>query len=58
MKNFKYPNDPLHIKCPYCGKFQIECSNINNMTRAYARNICAKKHNYIKIHNTDNIIEQ
>lgn len=45
MSKFKYPNDPLDSKCPYCGKTQQPCSNVDSMTRAYARGICAKIHN-------------
>lgn len=45
MSKFKYPNDPPDAKCPYCGQIQQPCSNVNSMTRAYARSICAKKNN-------------
>jgi hypothetical protein len=43
MSKFKYPNDPPDSKCPYCGEKNLSCSNVDSMTRAYARSIC-KKH--------------
>lgn len=46
MSKFKYQEDS---KCPYCGEKGKPCSNVNNMTRAYARKICAKKHNNVKL---------
>lgn len=54
MTKFKY-DDPEGSVCPYCGESQQPCSNVNSMTRAYARGICARKHNNIKIHNTDSM---
>jgi len=57
MTKFKY-DDPKESVCPYCGESQQPCSNLNSMTRAYARGICARKHNNIKIHNTDSMESQ
>jgi hypothetical protein len=46
MSKFKYPNDPPDATCPYCGESGKPCSNVDSMTRAYARGICKKK--YVK----------
>ena len=40
-----YANDPPDAKCPYCGQSKKNCSYVNSLSRAWARNICAKKHN-------------
>jgi len=58
MSKFKYPDDPPDSQCPYCGEGGKPCSNVNSLTRAYARGVCAKKHNHIKIHNTDSMESQ
>lgn len=38
-----YITDPPDAKCPYCGKSQKPCSNINSLSRAWARQSCKKK---------------
>jgi len=43
MSKFQYPNDPPDAKCPYCGEKGKPCSHIDNVTRAYARDICKKQ---------------
>lgn len=44
-----YIADPPDAKCPYCGEFRKSCSYVNSLSRAWARNFCAKKHNNEKI---------
>lgn len=44
-----YIADPPDAKCPYCGKFQKSCSYTNSLSRAWAREVCARKNNYQKI---------
>jgi hypothetical protein len=44
-----YIGDPPDAKCPYCGQSQKGCSHVNSVSRAWARDTCAKKHNNIKI---------
>jgi hypothetical protein len=44
-----YLKDPVDAKCPYCGKFNKSCSYVNSLSRAWARGICAKKHNNVPI---------
>lgn len=46
MTKFKYPNDPLDAKCPYCEEKDKPCSHIDSMARAYARAACKKINNY------------
>jgi hypothetical protein len=55
MPKFSYPNDPPNSKCPYCGESDKPCSNVDSMARAYARGACSKRHDNIKIHNTDSM---
>lgn len=43
-----YIADPPDAKCPYCGEVQKSCSYVNNLSRAWARSACAKKHNDVK----------
>jgi len=38
-----YINDPPDAKCPYCEKSKKSCSYVNSLSRAWARNECAKK---------------
>lgn len=38
-----YISDPQDTKCPYCGKTQKPCSNVNSLSRAWARQACKKK---------------
>jgi hypothetical protein len=38
-----YMKDPPDEKCPYCGKSGRSCSYVNSLSRAWARNACAKK---------------
>lgn len=38
-----YISDPLDSKCPYCGKSNKSCSYVNNLSRAWARDVCKKK---------------
>jgi hypothetical protein len=38
-----YITDPPDAKCPYCGKHQKPCSNVNSLSRAWAREFCKKK---------------
>lgn len=38
-----YIADPVDAKCPYCGKSQKPCSNVNSLSRAWARQACKKK---------------
>jgi len=40
-----YILDPPDAKCPYCGKKQKSCSYVNSLSRAWARDACAKKNN-------------
>ena len=44
-----YIADPPDAKCPYCGKLQKSCSYTNSLSRAWAREVCARKNNYQKI---------
>lgn len=39
-----YIFDPPDSSCPHCGKKQKPCSYVNSLSRAWARDICAKKH--------------
>ncbi len=38
-----YVNDPPGAKCPHCGKSNKSCSHVDSLSRAWARDICAKK---------------
>jgi len=38
-----YISDPPDAICPYCREKQKPCSYVNNLSRVWARNICAKK---------------
>jgi hypothetical protein len=38
-----YISDPPDAKCPYCGKYQKPCSNVNSLSRAWSRQVCKKK---------------
>jgi len=40
-----YIADPPDAKCPYCGKLQKSCSYTNSLSRAWAREVCARKNN-------------
>lgn len=40
-----YIADPPDTKCPYCGEKRKPCSNVNSLSRAWARSACSKKHN-------------
>ena len=44
-----YVSDPPDAECPYCGKKQKSCSYVNSVSRAWARDTCAKKHNNIRL---------
>jgi hypothetical protein len=43
-----YLKDPPDAQCPYCGETRKSCSNVNSLSRAWARDACAKKHKNIK----------
>ena len=45
MSKFNYPNDPKDAKCPYCGQKGKACSNVNSLSRAWARSACKKINN-------------
>ena len=38
-----YLKDPPDAKCPYCGKSQKPCSNVNSLSRAWSRQACKIK---------------
>jgi hypothetical protein len=38
-----YISDPPDSKCPHCGKSGKSCSYVNSLSRAWARDACAKK---------------
>jgi hypothetical protein len=38
-----YINDPPGAKCPHCGKSKKSCSHVDSLSRAWARDMCAKK---------------
>lgn len=38
-----YLLDPPDSVCPYCGKKQRSCSYVNSVSRAWARERCAKE---------------
>jgi hypothetical protein len=40
-----YVGDPPDAKCPYCGEKGKSCSNVNSLSRAWARDACSKKYN-------------
>lgn len=44
-----YLKDPPDARCPYCGEYKKSCSHIDSLSRAWARECCAKKHNKIKM---------
>jgi len=44
-----YIADPPDAVCPYCGQKQKSCSHVNSVSRAWARDRCAKKYNNVKI---------
>ncbi len=37
-----YINDPLDAQCPYCEKKYQACSNVDSLSRFWARQICKK----------------
>ena len=39
-----YIADPPDAICPYCNQKQKSCSYVNSLSRAWARDACAKKH--------------
>ena len=41
-----YENDPPDAKCPYCGESRKSCSNVNSLSRAWARSACKYKHRH------------
>ena len=38
-----YLKDPPDAECPHCGEKKKSCSYVNSLSRAWARNACAKK---------------
>ena len=38
-----YFGDPPDAKCPHCGESGKSCSHVNSLSRAWARDACAKK---------------
>ena len=40
-----YVGDPPDAKCPHCGESGKSCSNVNSLSRAWAREVCKRKHN-------------
>ena len=38
-----YANDPSDVKCPYCGQRGKSCSNVNSLSRGWARGACKIK---------------
>jgi len=40
-----YVGDPPDAKCPHCGESGKGCSHVNSLSRAWARDICKRKHN-------------
>jgi prepilin signal peptidase PulO-like enzyme (type II secretory pathway) len=38
-----YVNDSPDAECPYCGQRGKSCSNVNSLSRAWARGACKKK---------------
>lgn len=53
-----YLCDPPDAKCPYCGESKKACSNVNNLSRAWARGSCARKHQNVKRFGPDEKLSQ